>query len=35
VDSHYLPMDDTQYEQALDDLKRAHEAAVKRLGDAG
>jgi transketolase len=35
VDSHYLPMDDAQYEQALDDLRRAHEAAVKRLGDAG
>src|SRR5450631_3029213 len=35
VDSHYLPMDDAQYEQALDDLRRAHEAAVKGLGDAG
>jgi transketolase len=35
VDSHYLPMDDAQYEQALDDLKREHEAARKRFGDAG
>jgi transketolase len=35
VDSHYLPMDDAQYEQALDDLGRAHEAAVKRFADAG
>jgi transketolase len=35
VDSHYLPMDDAQYEQALEDLEHAHEAAVKRLSDAG
>jgi len=30
VDSHYLPMDDAQYQQALGQLTRAHEAAVKR-----
>lgn len=30
VDSHYLPMDDAQYEQALADLSAAHEAAVRR-----
>jgi transketolase len=35
VDSHYLPMDDAQYEQAIEDLEHAHEVAVKRLGDAG
>jgi transketolase len=29
VDSHYLPMDDAQYEQALDELAHAHEAAVR------
>jgi transketolase len=30
VDSHYLPMDDAQYEQALDELTFAHAAAVKK-----
>ncbi len=34
VDSHYLPMDDAQYEQALEDLARAHAAALGRCGDA-
>jgi transketolase len=34
VDSHYLPMDDAQYEQALDELTRAHEAAVRGHGNA-
>ena len=29
VDSHYLPMDDAQYELALNELTRAHEATVK------
>jgi transketolase len=28
VDSHYLPMNDAQYEQALRDITRAHEALV-------
>jgi transketolase len=28
VDSHYLPMDDAQYEQVLDELTRVHAAAV-------
>ncbi len=35
VDSHYLPMDDAQYEQALDELARAHEAAVRGYRNAG
>ena len=35
VDSHYLPMDDAQYAQALDDLALAHEAAVRGYGNAG
>ena len=35
VDSHYLPMDDAQYEQALDELTRAHEAAVRGCRNAG
>jgi transketolase len=35
VDSHYLPMTDAQYEQALDELTRAHEAAVTGHRDAG
>jgi transketolase len=35
VDSHYLPMDDAQYEQAVEDLENVHEAAMKRLSDAG
>lgn len=34
VDSHYLPMQDSQYEQALDELTRAHEVALRRYGDA-
>ena len=35
VDSHYLPMDDAQYEQALDELAHAHEAAVRGHHHAG
>jgi transketolase len=35
VDSHYLPMDDAQYEQALEELTLAHEAAVGRHRNAG
>jgi transketolase len=35
VDSHYLPMTDAQYEQAVDDLTRAHEAAVAGRHHAG
>lgn len=30
VDCHYLPMDDAQYQQALDELAQAHEAALRR-----
>ncbi len=35
VDSHYLPMDDAQYAQAMDGLTQAHAAALKRYHDAG
>ena len=35
VASHYLPMDDAQYRQALDDLAMAHAAAVAGARDAG
>jgi len=35
VDSHYLPLDDAQYAQALDELRRAHAAAVGRYRHAG
>jgi transketolase len=35
VDSHYLPMSDAQYEQALEELTRAHEAALNGYGNAG
>ena len=35
VASHYLPMDDAQYEQALDELSRAHAAAVAGARNAG
>ena len=35
VDSHYLPMSDAQYEQALDELTRAHAAAVGGHRNAG
>ena len=35
VASHYLPMDDAQYSQALDELARAHAAAVAGARDAG
>jgi transketolase len=38
VASHYLPLDDAQYEQALGDLARAHTAAVAAVNgsrDAG
>jgi transketolase len=34
VDSHYLPMNDAQYEQALDELTLAHEASLKAYRDA-
>jgi hypothetical protein len=32
---HYLPMDDAQYEQALDELTRAHGAAIMSCRNAG
>ena len=35
VDSHYLPLDDAQYERALDELTRAHRDALRRYRDAG
>ena len=35
VASHYLPMDDAQYQQALDDLSIAHAAARAGYRDAG
>ncbi len=35
VASHYLPMDDAQYQQALKDLSIAHAAAVSGSRDAG
>jgi transketolase len=35
VASHYLPMDDAQYSQALDELAIAHTAAVAGARDAG
>jgi transketolase len=35
VASHYLPMDDTQYEQALSDLSLAHAAHASGSRDAG
>jgi transketolase len=35
VASHYLPMDDAQYEQALSDLAKAHAMAVTGSRDAG
>jgi transketolase len=35
VDSHYLPLDDAQYEQALDELTRAHGDAVRGYRNAG
>ena len=35
VASHYLPMDDAQYSQALDELAIAHAAAVAGARDAG
>lgn len=35
VASHYLPMDDAQYAQALDELSIAHAAAVTGSHDAG
>ncbi len=34
VDSHYLPMSDAQYEQALDEVTRAHEALVNGYSNA-
>ena len=35
VASHYLPMDDAQYEQALEELSMAHAAAVAGARNAG
>ena len=35
VHSHYLPMSDEQYRQALDELERAHDAAVSGYRHAG
>jgi len=35
VDSHYLPMSDEQYVQALDEVARAHAAALDGYRDAG
>ena len=35
VDSHYLPMDDAQYRQALEELTLAHAATIKGYRDAG
>jgi len=35
VDSHYLPMTDAQYEQALDELRRAHAAILHGVRHAG
>lgn len=35
VDSHYLPMDDARYAQALDELSTAHAAAVAGARNAG
>jgi transketolase len=35
VDSHYLPLDDAQYERALDELTHAHGAAVRGYRNAG
>jgi transketolase len=35
VDSHYLPMDESQYAQALDELTLAHRAAVRGYRNAG
>ena len=35
VDSHYLPMDDAQYEQALEELTDAHGAALRGYRNAG
>jgi len=34
VESHYLPMSDAQYGQALAELERAHAASMPGLGDA-
>jgi transketolase len=34
VDSHYLPIDDAQYAQALGDLALAHAAAIAKVRDA-
>jgi len=35
VDSHYLPLSDSQYERALDEVQRAHDAVLNGSGDAG
>jgi len=35
VDCHYLPMTDSQYEQAQGELKRAHAVALREYGNAG
>jgi transketolase len=34
VDCHYLPMNDAQYEQAVEELKRAHDLALDRYRHA-
>jgi transketolase len=34
VDSHYLPLSDAQYQQALAEITRAHEAKIMGLGNA-
>ena len=35
VDCHYLPLSDAEYEAALDELARAHQARLEELRDAG
>jgi len=35
VDSHYLPLDDAQYQRAVADLTHAHRAAIERYRHAG
>jgi hypothetical protein len=34
VDSHYLPMSDAQYAQALDEITHAHETALNGYRNA-
>jgi hypothetical protein len=35
VDSHYLPLEDAQYAQAIHDVTEAHALALARYRDAG